>query len=631
MKSTFKDYSNDDGTLTIRGIGTNNPVFHALDAPFDDYCAQFNEFKCRVLSVQYFTPNRRLDLSKITHPGIVWRALLHLHDCTHVVLPDNARDAFKNLVVLEVNGIAKTFFSFASLPALKVLDVTYDAKACDWQQHAGIIDLTVHGFKEHDLSQLVQMKSLKRLSIVGGNIKSLAGIENLPSLETICLYKTLQLLCLDELLNSKSVKNIKCEAYRKVRDWRFLTANKNIEFLSFDEADSLDFIAQLPALKFIYCKKVGDKDQSPVKAHASIQAFQVNKVLPIPFYTQLVNFEQIISAPLNFESSQLNSTDVIDDQPSVAIEPNGFENWSDAGSVLIANVKDQRRRNPIFSANGSGFNEHAALIDENNCRFVKIMYPAANIDLSLIRRPENIVQLHVEGKGVPFKVPPALYDGFTHLIDLTAIDSAAESFLHIKRFNALKKLTISYGKQSNWLEHAGIIDLHVRGLKTKDLRCFAKMHALKRLRIDSATIESLAGLELLPELESLLINDVKKLSSFEALFQSSSLRHLSIDSKITDWRFLADLKNLETLRLYRADSIQFIEHLPALQCVACDKLTSKDRSPISNHPRIQWREAADARSRQECGNNLPNPLWNSQLAEVAELLGVDLGGFSLPL
>ncbi len=641
MKPTSRDFSNEDGTLTIHGIGTSNPVFSSLDATFADYFTQFNEFKCRVLSVHYYTPNRHLDLSKIAKPHIVWRMLLGLHgDRTTVTLPDNPEEAFRNLVEMKIDGIPKNFFSFPTLQALKVLDVTYDSKACDWKQHDGIIDLTLRGFKENDLSQLVGMTSLKRLSIVGGTIKSLNGIENLANLETICFYKTQQLLSMDGLLNSTSLRNIKCEAYRKVKNWNFLAAKKNIENLSFEEADSLQFIAHLPALNFIYCKKVGDKDQSPLTTHSNIQKqwqnHQKNVSTPVPFYCHLIDYEAIISAPVDMDSgpdhiAPTASTEASTErQPPFLTETNGLEYWSDTGNLLMAEVKDQGRRNPTFLSNGMGFNAHAALIDENNCRFVSINFPTADINLSLINRPENVLRLHIEGKGEPFKVPLSVYDRFTHLIDL-AVTDAAESFLNIKQFRALKKLDVTYNKQSNWVEHESIIDLHIHALKTANLQCLSKMKSLKRLRIDVASIESLDGLELLPHLESLLINDVKNLISFEALFQTKTLKHLRIEKykKNMDWSFLVNLKTLESLYLYEATSIQFIKDMPALEVVVCEKLGDKDRTPIENHPKIQWREEADEQSRNAYATNLPSPLWNRQLVEVAALLGVDINDHPL--
>jgi hypothetical protein len=131
MTSKSKEYSNDLGTVKIHGIGTKNPGFASFNESFDDYSTQFNEFDCRELSFVDFSGSQRLDLSKIARPELVWRAQLQLHGKgTAVILPDNPGQAFRNLVELKIGDLPKHFFSFPTLRALKVLDVTFDAKAC---------------------------------------------------------------------------------------------------------------------------------------------------------------------------------------------------------------------------------------------------------------------------------------------------------------------------------------------------------------------------------------------------------------------------------------------------------------------------------------------------------------------
>jgi hypothetical protein len=635
MTSKSKEYSNDLGTVKIHGIGTKNPGFASFNESFDDYSTQFNEFDCRELSFVDFSGSQRLDLSKIARPELVWRAQLQLHGKgTAVILPDNPGQAFRNLVELKIGDLPKHFFSFPTLPALKVLDVTFDAKACDWQQHNGIIDLTVRGLKENDLTQFSGMKSLRRLTLVGGSIKSLDGIEKLPNLEILHIVKTQQLLLLEPLTKTKQLRCIVFEAYKKVTNLAFLSSVKSLTWLSVQEADNVQFVENLPNLQFVVCHKIGDKNDSPLKNHPGIQSAAKQMqlanndgALPSQFlspYQRLIDYELIISAAV--EQTSVNS----DDTPPT--ETTGLEFLSDDGRVVMASVERKGRRNPVFSSNGMGFNDYAALIHENLCRCITILYPTAQINLAKIAKPETILRLHIEGKGTPFHVSPELYAAFTHLVDLKAKDAAAESFLNIKEFSALKRLEVDHtGNHPDWMDHAGIVDLDVTRLNAINLYCLSGMTSLERLRINGSIIESLNGIELLPNLESLLLDGVKKLSSFDALFKCKKLKHLSFGQyrKDMDWQFLEALKDLQSLRLHEAKSLHFINQMPSLEQAVCEKLSNKDRSPISAHPKIQWRESADEQSRNATGENLPAPLWNRQLPEVAALLGVDIHDFPL--
>jgi Leucine-rich repeat (LRR) protein len=635
VQSTSSEFSNDLGTVKIYGIGTNNPGFVALNESFEEYVAQFNEFKCREITFHNFSKNQRLDLSKITRPELVWRAQLKLlGNRSSIKLPDRPGEAFRNLVELKIDAPPKNFFSFQQLRELKVLDVTFDAKACDWKQHDGIIDLTLRGLKEKDLTQLSGMKALRRLVLVGGSIESLAGIESLANLEILHIVKTQQLLFLEDISKTNNLRCIVFEAYRKVKNMDFLSSVKSLTWLSVQELDSVQFLKDLPNLQFVICHKIVDKDDSPIKDHPGIQAAtkemqaaRTEGKFPPQFlspYQRLIDYDLIINREVAGLSTAPSST--------TSTEPTGMQFVSDDGRVLMAAIERKGRRNPVFSSNGMGFNANSALIDENLCRCVSILYPTADIDLSKIVQPENILRLSVEGDGAPFHVASSMYERFTHLVDLVAEGAAAKSFLSIKRFLSLKRLRVTHDGHPDWMDHAGLVDLDVSGLSAKNLHCLSGMKSLKRLSISGSKIESLEGIECLPNLESLLINDVKKLVSFDALFQCQNLQHLSVGKyrKNMDWQFLAALKNLQSLRLYEAQSIHFISDMPSLEVIVCDKLIDKNRSPITNHPKIQWREAADEQSRKTNGENLPCPLWDRQLPEVATLLGVDLADLPLP-
>ena len=85
------------------------------------------------------------------------------------------------------------------------------------------------------------MKSLKRLKLVQGSLKSLDGIENLKNLETLHIYGTRNLTDLSALLKSSSIQNLIFKSYTKNTDWDFLAEMKQLKFISLNEAKSIEF------------------------------------------------------------------------------------------------------------------------------------------------------------------------------------------------------------------------------------------------------------------------------------------------------------------------------------------------------------------------------------------------------
>jgi len=73
------------------------------------------------------------------------------------------------------------------------------------------------------------MKSLKRLKIVQGSLKSLDGIENLKNLETLHIHSLM----------------------------------KQLRQLNLTEATSVEFTKNLPNLIFCRCDKIHDKNREP--------------------------------------------------------------------------------------------------------------------------------------------------------------------------------------------------------------------------------------------------------------------------------------------------------------------------------------------------------------------------------
>ncbi len=102
------------------------------------------------------------------------------------------------------------------------------------------------------------------LELIGGEMKSLTGIESLAHLETIQIESAAKLVDVSALLAAPILKNIKFSQYKKVTDWSFLGAKKSLECLRFDLVDSASFINELPNIKYFWSKRVADRKNKTI-------------------------------------------------------------------------------------------------------------------------------------------------------------------------------------------------------------------------------------------------------------------------------------------------------------------------------------------------------------------------------
>jgi Leucine-rich repeat (LRR) protein len=279
METTEQDRSYSNGSVKVTNLTSRNRFFSlsnlvTLDQPLEKFLPLIDEFGCRTVFFSLYSENTNVDFSAIVKPQSIGKMVVLLNgDGLTVSLPKQGSQAFTGLLDLKaVGAFPETFLRFDELKALKVLEVTYDKKHASWRQNSGIIDLKLHGFKEQDLTGLSEMKALRRLVLVGGSIKSLDGIENLPNLEILHVVKTQQLLSLDTLTKTKRLRCLVFEAYKKVKKMDFLSSMKTLTWLGFDEVESVRFITALPNLEFVNCNKIVDKDQTPITTHPQIQA-----------------------------------------------------------------------------------------------------------------------------------------------------------------------------------------------------------------------------------------------------------------------------------------------------------------------------------------------------------------------
>lgn len=212
----------------------------------------FEKFQVeQVIFREFANDNVFISLSKSEFPKSVKYLEIDFYNSKKckVDLLSKTRQVIENIRVFKLNAkYSYEFNQFYAMPNLKQLCISYNKKSLGWLDHEGIIDLRIDSFKEDNLQSLYKMKSLKRLSIFGGSIKSLDGIEKLKNLEALTILNTRSLNSIEALAKSTSIVSIEVERHRKITDWSILKDMQQLRFLKVAVVDDLTFALEKPNL-----------------------------------------------------------------------------------------------------------------------------------------------------------------------------------------------------------------------------------------------------------------------------------------------------------------------------------------------------------------------------------------------
>lgn len=151
------------------------------------------------------------------------------------------------------------FDQFDVFTKLIKLDITGHVKTMSWTRLSHLIDLYIFKLKVDDLTAFSGLTSLKRLHLQRISIKSLKGIGDLPNLETLYVDDLRYLTDVSNLVDAKSLENIRFIPFKKVTDWDFLVNMPQLKLIGLDVAESVSFMEQMPNLVCAWCVKVKDE------------------------------------------------------------------------------------------------------------------------------------------------------------------------------------------------------------------------------------------------------------------------------------------------------------------------------------------------------------------------------------
>lgn len=153
-----------------------------------------------------------------------------------------------------------------------------------------------------------------------------------------------------------------------------------------------------------------------------------------------------------------------------------------------------------------------------------------------------------------------------------SINTEGKSEIDLANQTALEYLAIEWRKgKIRGLEKCGkLTSLGLIDYSERDLHPVSCLHNLTALRIKTASITTLSGVDDLTQLESLLLGNCRKLVSICAINGLKRLKVLEIEScrNISDYEELTDLTSLENLRLTNCGdiaSINFAKNFQSLR------------------------------------------------------------------
>lgn len=165
------------------------------------------------------------------------------------------------------------------------------------------------------------------------------------------------------------------------------------------------------------------------------------------------------------------------------------------------------------------------------------------------------------------------FNFLSNLVNLKKLSINVEGNNEIDLSNQVKLeyLSIKWRISIKGLDHCtGLSSLCLIEFKEADLSKASNLKNLTDLRVKTASIQSLYGLQGLVNLQSLNVGNSKKLQSIKAINHLPKLKELYFDTcpNVKDYVEVTDLPNLETLSLIdcgKVQSLKFIERYSSLQ------------------------------------------------------------------
>ncbi len=233
-----------------------------------------------------------------------------------------------------------------------------------------------------------------------------------------------------------------------------------------------------------------------------------------------------------------------------------------------------------------------AWAESKNYTQIKLVNPAkassAKVDLAPLTSNAFITSFYITDdvklKGVDL-TPLYSMEKLTHLTM-----PYLKASIDFNAFKGLKALYIT--KADGELENLSIAtleDLMLNSTKNTDCRFFSSLDKLKRVRISSTKITTLAGITAAPALQSLSLTYSPNLTDITEVNELAQLSTLYVEKckELKDFAFLAKNRAIEELFLADLDSVAFVPGMAALKRMKFWNLVDGNMAPLLNSSTLQ--------------------------------------------
>jgi hypothetical protein len=254
--------------------------------------------------------------------------------------------------------------------------------------------------------------------------------------------------------------------------------------------------------------------------------------------------------------------------------------WTENHALTIFTTAEPEQS---FSFSTTNIDPYTGLFSHFNCVAFSVSgvgTPAGALKLDLVGCPERIRILGINSSS--FKVPLEFTLGkvyFPNLRKLIFSMQCPDDFPSLDENRKLVHLSVPYDKKfaSHWNRLTQVKDLVISDFDEPDLTSLKGMTGLVRLTIADGKMKSLEGLQLLPNLQTIIIAKAPKLTNLDALIAAPALENIMVQNfkKVTDWSFLTQRKQLQHIALDSVDSVEFRKELPSLAFLYAKKVAER--------------------------------------------------------
>ncbi len=181
----------------------------------------------------------------------------------------------------------KNVLDLSKFKNLKCLVIGDHQNILNYDSLTGLQRLYIASIRGTDLSLLRNIKSLKKLELRSPKIHSLSGIEHLPSLKSLRVYRAPNLIDISCINENLSINTLILESINSSCDYLSLSSNSSIKEARFlTKTDSIEFISSMERIESAFFLDVISNDLSPL--------FRANNLKHVGFskYKNKYNFTQ---------------------------------------------------------------------------------------------------------------------------------------------------------------------------------------------------------------------------------------------------------------------------------------------------------------------------------------------------